>query len=66
MIVVYKRRHVTRLYTAVAGNIVKMDDAKANELIGKGIVERYFGEFPPKNKVRIELKDITNNGKNYR
>jgi len=58
MTVIYRRRHVSKLYTAVAGHIVRMNDVKARAMIDLGIVEEYKGEFPPKKKTKIELKNL--------
>jgi len=42
-----------------------MEDAKAKDLIARGIADEYKGEFPPKNKTKFDLKNLTD-GKNNR
>jgi hypothetical protein len=40
------------------GNKARMRTEKAQELIKKKIVKEYTGEWPPKTKTKINLKDL--------
>jgi hypothetical protein len=58
VIVIYKKKYKEKLYQAFVGTIVKMNTSKAQERINEGVVEQYFGLFPPRDKVKINLKDL--------
>lgn len=36
---------------------------KGNELISKGVAKEYKGDWPPKGKTKINLKDLKGDGK---
>jgi hypothetical protein len=40
------------------GNKARMRIEKAQELIKKKIIKEYTGEWPPKTKTKINLKDL--------
>jgi hypothetical protein len=63
MIVVFKKSYSDGVLEAKPGNIVKMNDKKANDLLQRGILDQYSGQYPPRfktrdSKTKIQLKDL--------
>jgi len=42
----------------VVGNITTVIESKAEELFSKQLAREYTGEYPPKRKTKINLKDL--------
>jgi hypothetical protein len=40
------------------GTVLQMIPTAASELIMDGIAKKYEGEYPPKNKIKVDLKTI--------
>lgn len=55
----YKRKHSKY----VVGSLADFEPWLANELMSKGIVKAYNGQWPPRKKTKINLKDLKTNGK---
>jgi hypothetical protein len=42
------------------GTILQLIPTKASELIADKIGEKYDGDYPPKNKIKMDLKHLNN------
>jgi hypothetical protein len=50
----------------VQGNVLEVSDGKAKELIGERLAEKYYGEYPPKDKMKTDLFKPKNIKKNVK
>jgi hypothetical protein len=56
--IVFKKKYRDRVINAIRGNVVKMEQNKANDLIERGLADLHTGEYPPKGKAKFNLKDL--------
>jgi hypothetical protein len=42
----------------VVGNILVVNDKVANDLKARGLADEYKGQYPPKKKIKFNLKDL--------
>lgn len=58
MRIIFKKACVFNRHKRVVGNITTVKNEIANDLIEKGIAIEYKGEYPPKAKTKVNLKDL--------
>lgn len=58
MKVIFIRSHKRRIWKWVVGNVADLDTWLATELIEQGIAKEYTGQWPPRGKTKINLKDL--------
>lgn len=58
------RKYKTQLgFTYPVGRILTVSDSYGKKIIAEGSAEKYTGEYPPRKKMKFDLKNLTN-GKN--
>lgn len=40
------------------GNVLQFDNATGTDLISKGIARKYSGDYPPTEKIKVNLKQL--------
>jgi len=56
--IIFTKRCFFNRHKRVVGNITTVRQDIADSLIDKGLAEQYKGEYPPKKKTKINLKDL--------
>lgn len=58
MRVIFKRACVFAGHRRVVGMITTTREKETKDLIERGLVDPYLGEYPPRRKLKINLKDL--------
>lgn len=58
MRVIFKKACVFARHKRVVGMITNARDKEAKDLIEQGLADPYLGEYPPRNKMKFNLKDL--------
>jgi hypothetical protein len=56
--IIFTRAYMFNRHQRYVGNITTVEDRIAEYLIEKGVAKQYTGDYPPKNKTKINLKDL--------
>lgn len=58
MRIIFKKACVFNRHARKVGMITNVEKDRADDLISAGLADQYFGEYPPRGKTKINLKDL--------